>query len=472
MGASRPQVTQSILRTRGLKADSLRGKRVGVVGGGLGGLCHAYECMQLGATVKLFEARKTRVGGRARTYSTFFGSSNWVEAGCEFIGEQHSEWWHYAQLFGLTLSPAVDYAGPFSPIIPYPQNPDFTEIAAAELSKAMELVVPEFNQLAEQVNPDAPWDSPRAAELDTETVYDVLVDAANFKLRSGLLLDAWIRQIEANQGVHPRNISLLGYLSQIAGHGIKEFWSDTESYRCEGGVSSLVNRFYDALGEKVAFGQEVQAVRWTDSRARIVTKDGAETDFDFVSINVPVALMRRIQFEPALPEEYFLSWGRNTKFFAAVKPEFPVAWGLSPLAIVDEGRLQLIWEATAGQQREIKVITAFSGGKDARELSNIEPAKKRDEACLDELEALMPGFRAALVRPDAVFFKSWPTSEFTSSGYSCPAPGDVTRKWKRIFNGLGPLFFVGEAYSPRFWAFMAGALESAVRAASHMALRS
>jgi monoamine oxidase len=79
-------------------------QRVIVIGGGLAGLCTAYELQALGHTVTVLEAQM-RPGGRVRTLREAFAPGVYVEAGAEQIPGAHEITQHYARAMGLTLLP-------------------------------------------------------------------------------------------------------------------------------------------------------------------------------------------------------------------------------------------------------------------------------------------------------------------------------------------------------------------------------
>ena len=77
-------------------------QRIVVLGGGLAGLCAAYELQNLGHTVTVLEGQ-TRPGGRVRTLRESFGPGLYTEAGAESIPGVHDITQHYAREFGLAL---------------------------------------------------------------------------------------------------------------------------------------------------------------------------------------------------------------------------------------------------------------------------------------------------------------------------------------------------------------------------------
>src|SRR6185436_11585426 len=79
-------------------------QRVVVLGGGLAGLCAAYELQALGHSAVVLEAQ-TRPGGRVRTLRAPFAPGLYTEAGPETIPGVHDITQHYARTFGLSLVP-------------------------------------------------------------------------------------------------------------------------------------------------------------------------------------------------------------------------------------------------------------------------------------------------------------------------------------------------------------------------------
>jgi monoamine oxidase len=81
-------------------------QRVLVLGGGLAGLCTAFELQALGHTVTVLEAQ-THPGGRVRTLRQPFAPGLYTEAGAETIPGVHDITQHYARTLGLMLVPTT-----------------------------------------------------------------------------------------------------------------------------------------------------------------------------------------------------------------------------------------------------------------------------------------------------------------------------------------------------------------------------
>lgn len=86
---------------------SLKGIRVGVIGGGLAGLSAAFELRKTGCDVTLYDALTDRAGGRIYTYYFNDNPNTFGEFGPMRIPVAHETVWHYLKLFGLPTRPFI-----------------------------------------------------------------------------------------------------------------------------------------------------------------------------------------------------------------------------------------------------------------------------------------------------------------------------------------------------------------------------
>src|SRR5947209_4463416 len=79
-------------------------QKIIILGGGLAGLCSAYELQAQGHQVTVLEAQ-LRAGGRVRTLRENFANGLYTEAGAEAIPQTHELTQQYARTFNLNLLP-------------------------------------------------------------------------------------------------------------------------------------------------------------------------------------------------------------------------------------------------------------------------------------------------------------------------------------------------------------------------------
>ena len=96
--------SMALLATGGLaplSAVPARPKRVIIAGGGIGGLCCAYELMERGHEVTVFEASR-RTGGHVKTIRDPLPDGLYADVGAEhFTQPGYEEYWRYVKKFDL-----------------------------------------------------------------------------------------------------------------------------------------------------------------------------------------------------------------------------------------------------------------------------------------------------------------------------------------------------------------------------------
>lgn len=91
------------------KPGQFKGKRIGIIGGGLAGLSSAYELRKLGFDITIFEANEERIGGRVYTYYFDREKRFYGELGPMRIPVNQETTWHYINTFGLDTIPWIQY---------------------------------------------------------------------------------------------------------------------------------------------------------------------------------------------------------------------------------------------------------------------------------------------------------------------------------------------------------------------------
>ena len=265
--------------------------RVLIVGAGFAGLAAAHELASLGYDVRVFEARD-RIGGRVRSVKNFIPGKV-VEAGAELIGSNHPSWAAYKQRFNLRYLDIIESRDD-EPIV---LNGKLLKADEAEaIYEEMEKAYAALDVAAAAINADEPWTSPRASELDAETVA-AWIDRQTFSPNVRLALHA---EFTADNGVITSRQSHLGNLAQIKGGGLDSYWTETEVFRCAGGNGQLAERLrHTLLDAHVQLGVAVKQINAGGPTASIVLADGTRVEGDDVILAVPPSVWPRIAIDSA-----------------------------------------------------------------------------------------------------------------------------------------------------------------------------
>jgi monoamine oxidase len=436
------------------------GKRIAIIGGGFSGLACAYELLAVGYDVTVIEARN-RVGGRVLSFGDYIPNRN-VEGGAELIGSNHPTWVAYSEKFKLPFLDVTEEENVESPL--WLGGKEIKGDENEKIWKGMEEGYGTMIEDAKAVNEDQPWLTPNAAALDRKTTKQ-WVDEQKVEDIIKLALTA---ELQANNGQAIEKQSYLGNLAQVKGGQLEKYFTDSEVYRCKGGNQQLALQLMKAIGpDRLIMGLAVTEVSTSGNNVVVTCADGRTLEVDDVVLAVPPTTWKKISFSPGLPAVINPQMGDNVKYLAHVKKRFWKEHKLAPDSLTD-GELSMTWDGTDNQPGDENVcLTTFSGGP-ASTAARQHPKETRDADFAKLIEALYPGFRDNFV---ASRFMDWPGDTWTQTGYSFPAPGQVTTVGPMMYKGLGKLHFAGEHTCYKFVGYMEGALNSGVSLAKRLAIR-
>lgn len=463
---------------RGFKDGKVH--RVFIIGGGLAGLCAAFELQALGYKVLVLEASE-RVGGRVHTLEDFAPGKK-TEGGGELIGSNHPLWNSYKELFSLNFSDVYEYGN--SPVRINGHTLSFEQSAALldeleEQQKALELLA------ARIVDPFEPWTNHDATRLDGLSFRDWLNGLPKATQRCK---DAFAAMLEADNGVPADEQSLLGVLAMIKGGGLHQYWTDTELYRCKEGNQELARKFEQALnkvqGATVLHGHPVESILRKDGKCSIQIAGGnliesSKDEAIDVVLAIPPSVWGNITFDNEALTHLLSSkvgMGSNVKYLMCLKERFWKKYGSSP-TLTEDGPVDITWETTEAEKLHDYVMVAFSGAKDAdkcRSWRNSTQTTQQNDLnqrneYMNALEQVYPGLNAAIVNTK---FMDWPSEQWAKASYHFPRKHEVTTwgpLWKAGRDGW--LHFAGEHTCYAFMGYMEGALNSGFRLARRLAVR-
>lgn len=450
----------------------VRPKRVIVVGGGIGGLCCAYELMERGHTVTLLEATK-RTGGHVKTIRDPLPDGLYADVGAEhFTNPGYDDYRRYVEKFDLPVLPWARRQNMFRKI----EGKWYTEEQLADKT-----VLAEFGFNAREVDyiRENGWRelpmlylAPYVArfkdeyqpfgvgldELDHQLLGDVLADAG-MSAAAARFIGASSRSKPGDK--EPSGSSALFQIWQTAipkMRGLPMF--KREVFHLKGGNQLLPDTFAAKLGERVQRESEVISI---DHDANGVTvhykqhRRGRFISADHLVLCVSPVVLPRIQISPAWPERKAFAlqntpMGMQSRVLLVCKDEF---WkGDVPSINLETGdsRMGLVYQTAADVPGSRRLL-----------MGSGMPVQTPEET-IAAFQKFYPGTRAPTIEQCVVH--QWPVEEPFALGcerHAFPF-GKLAQIWPHLIESVGRVHFAGAAYDNLPWG-----QDAATRSANRVA---
>lgn len=459
-----------------------------IVGAGLSGLVAARELRARGRSVALLEAR-TRVGGRMVSARTSDGSI--VDLGGQWGGASHHRFAALVEELGLERFPShYDGLGVFhwqgrrheAPLATRFADsllffePSALALPADELAATRTLQAA-FSQLVASVNPQQPWLTPRAEDLDHLSVAAWAARHTSIPL-ARLPLD-WLCRVGGSGGFEPWEVSILhlAWTQAVAPQA-----ETPEAWLVRGGAGSVAQALAAELQRQdpgcLQLGQAVLRIDQNPQGVTLLSGDGQCQRARLAIVAVPPPLRLAMQFEPPLPaaQRALLQrspMGGMTKILATYARPFWRERGLNGLGIGDRPALELTADS-GPPEGQPAVLASFLAGERALRLGAL-PAAERRRLILDDLVAYW-GPEAAT--PCDLVEQPWAEEPWSGGAFtSFLSPGSWSgpaRLAAGESGGAGPadhgrVLWAGSEASPRWPGYFEGAIEAGLAAATRAA---
>ncbi|MDO4240088.1 NAD(P)/FAD-dependent oxidoreductase [Micrococcus sp.] len=451
-----------------------------VVGAGPAGLMAARTLKQQGLSVTVLEARD-RVGGR--TWNGLVhgadGQDHFIEIGGQWISPDQTRLTALVEELGLPTfqrhrEGGSVYLSPDGTRHVYDDEMPVSEHTQAEMDR----LIAELDALAAEVGATAPWDHPRAAELDAVPFRTWLtslsddqeaIDNVSIYVASGMLTKP------------STTFSLLQAVLMAASAGSFSNLVDEDfilDARVEGGMQSVSRAMAAELGEDVVLGQPVRTLHWAEPDAATaddlngvaadvrdgVAQDGGpgsvlavtddlEVRARFAVLAVPPNLYSRISYVPPLPRRQMvahqhLSMGLVIKVHAVYEAPFWREDGLSGTCFGGGRLVQELYDNTnrgvndAGGEPGVEdpcgTLVGFVSDVHAERIWELPAEQRREEI----LEAMAEYLGPQAKEPVAFFLSDMAAEEWTRGAYATSYDLGGLSRWGHLQNRpVGPIHF-------------------------------
>lgn len=437
-----------------------------VVGAGFAGLTAAVRLQQAGASVAVLEARD-RVGGR--TWTVTLDDGTWVDRGGAWVGPTQDRLLALIDEFGAsTYKQHVD--GESIMVIDGKQHRykgtvpmNLSPFALANLGLALKFLDAE----AKKLDPEAPWDHPKAEEYDEESMASWLGRLTHVPNRKAR--DVLSTMTSGFFTCHPSEVSLLSMLLQLSGAGGVQFQvgveGGAEDQRVVGGMGAVSAPMAASLGDSLHLGQPVRTIRQNADGVEVVS-DGLRVRAKRVVVTLPLAIANTIDYGDDLPSDRYqlmqrAPLGAVYKIAVVYDEPFWRADGLSGETVATNSPLPMTIDCCTDTPT-VGLLNTFPAGPDARRLALLSDTDRK-QVVIDEL---VERFGPKAASPIGYIEQNWTTEKYTGGGMiSHYPPGVLTQYGRSLRPACGRIHWAGTETSGVMHGFIDGAVRSGERAA-------
>ena len=462
-------------------AGSGSGTRVVILGGGVGGLCAAYELGKAGYDCTVLEARD-RPGGRVwtvrggtkhtetdgTTQTAKFADGHYFNPGPARVPQHHITMDYYRE-FGVPVEQFANVnMNAYYHSSTAPPEMQRIRVRAAEFAVrgwTSELLAKSISHNAL----DAPMTTDDRDKLLAYLAKHGGLDKGfayhNADGRAGF----WVLAAAGDQSGVPEDP--LELMPLIRG-GFGAYFSQTfeieqqlTMFQPVGGIDALPMAFARKLGERVRYRAVVSAIRKRDTGVRVEYTDAAgatrAVDAAYCICTIPLPVLAGIpaDFTPRYSAAIKnVAYMESAKIGLEFKRRF---WEeddriMSGISRTDQTITQ-IWYPSYGYLGSRGIVTAaYASAAAARTIGDLSPVS-RVELALSQGEKIHPQYRKELV---SSFSVAWQKTPFNQGAWVRWTPETRKNEYPLLNQPDGPIYFAGEHMS-YINAWQAGALESA-----------
>jgi monoamine oxidase len=443
------------------------GRRVVILGAGLAGLAAAWNLMQRGYDVRVFEAQDIP-GGRVKTVRAPFRNGGYAEAGALRIPNNHFWTMKYIRLMGLEskLSAYPDDGKHLW----YLQGQRFTTpegdwplagLSAQERANPFAMIGPYWGPGFAVVGDPTAADFPTASALSLDP-YSL---DAFFQLNGAS--EAWRDVFYASEG----NVGRANTLAITALEGAPNDGPLTQIYGLVGGNDQLPKALARVLGSRITYNAPVVRLSHRSDGVTVTvrTRFGRqEVRADHCICTLPFPVLRDVEIFPAFSDlkmRTIAGYGlaASSRLYLQTRTRF---WRTDPLGALGglnmvgtDTPAERIWNTSHLQPNAtLGMLQSYMFDENALIFSRLDP-HDRAAVWTRLIERFLPGLRNQVVE---TYQKAWHEDPWQKGAFALMKPNEFGWMWPAARRAEGRVHFAGEHTSVWF-AYMNGALESAER---------
>jgi monoamine oxidase len=436
-----------------------------IVGAGLSGLCAAREIVKRGHSALVLEARD-RTGGRMVRQRVVEGG--WVDLGGQWVGPtqrriialadelgvRRFESYHQGSSIFYWHGRRSTFDGSFPPFEGQP--PQVPRAALLDAEQALDKLA----RLAALVPPQAPWRTPGARALDSQTFQTWLESNTRTPFARFVLTQQAL--IGGSGAFEPGDASLLHYLFANRQAPQAEAPETDLFYGAAGQIAQILTR---QMAGSIVLGSPVTAIS-ADRGGVTVTAGSRGYRGRAVIVAVPPFLAGQITCDPQLPMRRMqltqrVPMGSLFKVLAVYASAWWRDQGLNGSATGDRPTLGFAADSSPPSGRP-GILASFIAGARAVQLSTATQAQLR-RAVLDDLAAYY-GPRAA--HPVELIVVEWPKDRWTGGAFTAfMQSGTWTGYGQALRAPAGLIEWAGTEVADRWSGYFDGAVRAGQDAA-------
>lgn len=410
-----------------------------VIGAGVTGLTAANDLAREGLSVAVLEARD-RVGGRLWT-DVIDGAmleigGQWVSPDQDALKETIAELG--LETFSRYREGESVYIGPDGTLTRF--TGDIFPVAPSTEAEMIRLIAL-LDELTAQVDPDRPWETPGARELD-EISFEAWLGAQTEDQEAIDNIALFIAGAMLTKPAHA--FSALQALLMAASAGSFSHLVDADfilDERVVGGLQRVPIALAERLGDDVMLNQAVRTIEWSDDAVTVHADDVTVRARHAVLAAAPV-LYQRVSFVPPLPRRQHqmhqhLSMGFVVKVHAVYDRPFWREQGLSGTAF---SPYELSHEAydNTNHGDERGTLVGFVSDRFADDVFTVSAEERKERI----LESLSHYFGPEAKNPVVYYESDWGSEEWTRGAYGASFDlGGLHRYGADLRIPVGPIWF-------------------------------